>query len=359
MVCRAGNGRLMAARELGWTKIAALIIDESSVDATAYGIMDNRSAEKGSEWDIEALAEQLQSLKEDDYDLSLTGYSEGELQEFLQELEPDFEPEEDEVPEIADDCVVSSGDLWLLGDHRLICGDCTDSEVVERLMNGEKAELCLTDPPYCVGYENQKRSLSNRTRKEMGDSYKDPSPEKVLNFIDLIPSDVLVMTFPVNKHFHLLSDKTKEWKMLYECVWVKQKFAYIMGRNYQPQHEPILIFRRKKYKKSVFNVPNNRSTVFEYNNQSINKDHPTPRPVGLWVELVKYQSNKNGLVYDPFSGSGTTLIACEQTNRKCYAIEIEPNYCQVILQRWANLTGEDPVREDGVKFSDILGISNG
>lgn len=340
-----GHGRLMAAQLLG--------VDQVPVDRQDYAseaeewadlIADNRIAEL-AEIDESRLKDLLDELKIEDLDIELTGFDEKELDKLVRKWAAAIALTEDEVPEPPEDPVTKPGDLWQLGSHRLLCGDSTKAEDVTRLLAGEVVNLCLTDPPYCVGYENIQRKPDEPTRKEMGDAYVDPvDPVALLKFIDLIPADVLVMTFPVNRHFHILSDATRAWDLLYDCIWVKHHFALNINRRYQSRHEPILIMRKKKHQSSgTWNVPSNQSTVFEFDKPAANKDHPTMKPLELWGLLVRYHSDEGQLVFDPFLGSGTSIVACEQLGRRCYGIEIEPRYCDVVIKRWEQLTGQQAV----------------
>jgi DNA modification methylase len=147
------------------------------------------------------------------------------------------------------------------------------------------------------------------------------------------------MTYAFNKHFQELAAATQKWDLLYECIWVKQHFAFIIGRRFQPQHEPILIFRRQGGQ-GTFNVPPSQSTVFKHDKASANEDHPTSRPIALWNNLVAFHSDPKDIVYEPFSGGGTSFIACEQLERRCIGLEIQPQYCQVTLDRWEAFTGQ-------------------
>lgn len=333
----SGHQRLKAALLLGMEELPVIWIDVSKRDEKMINLAMNKIS---GEWDAPMLKDILEEIDNGEGDMDMTGFDDVEI-EMLMTESYQGETEEDEVPEPPDNPITKTGDLWLLGEHRVLCGDCTKEEDVKRLgMNGD-IQVTLTDPPYSVGYENLKRKKDAPTRKQMGDDYKDPKDAfKLLSgFISNIPSDVLVMTYLFNKHFQELAESTKEYDLLYECVWVKHHFAFIMGRRYQPRHEPILIFRKKKGK-GVWNVPTNQSTVFEYDKPSSNPDHPTPKPLGLWSELLSFHTNKNGGVYDPFLGSGTTLIAAEQLNRKVFGIEIEPRYVDVTIKRWENLTGK-------------------
>lgn len=332
----------------GGKKFSYREVDWDEVTETAAMIAANKNA---GEWDTKKLSNQLKELSsfDVDYDLDLTMFDNEELEELgvndilvSEHTRKNSKTgvDEDEVPEKAP-ARTKVGDLYQLGNHRLLCGSSTDKKVIERLMEGARAIAAITDPPYSVGYENQAREPGRKTRKQGGDTYTDPvsAEDLLVGFIGELPSDVLVMSYPFNKHFDALHKATQGWDLLYELVWVKHHFAFVIGRRYQPQHEPILIFRRKGGK-STFNVPNNQSTVFEFDKAAKNEDHPTPKPVGLYELLVEYQSDEGDNVFEPFCGSGTTLIACEKTKRKCFATEIDPHYCDVIVARWEKYTGE-------------------
>lgn len=251
--------------------------------------------------------------------------------------------EDDAVPEPPKKARTKSGQLFQLGNHRLLCGDSTKKEDVERLMDGNSAVACITDPPYSVNYENIKRKKSVKTRKQNGDAYRDPPAKEVLTFIECVPSDILIMTYPLAKHFQLLAEKTTGWDLLYDCIWSKSNFAFILSRRYQMKHEIIWIFRRKKGR-GIFNIPSSQSTVFEFPKPAASKEHPTIKPLALYEKLVRYHSNPGNSVYEPFSGSGTTVLACERTSRVCFAMEREPIYCDVTIKRWEDLTGKKAKR---------------
>jgi len=164
------------------------------------------------------------------------------------------------------------------------------------------------------------------------------------------------MTFPIAPHVRVLAEMTEKFDWLYLCLWIKHHFAYAQGSLYQQQHEPILIFRRKG-KKAYFNVPNNKSTLFTYPKPVASPDHPTPKPVGLWKELVSYHSKRGSDIWEPFLGSGTTILACEELERRCVAVEREPIYCDLSIQRWEQLTGgkarllSGSIRKNGKKVA--------
>lgn len=351
----AGHARHLAAQKLGLDKVPVHVADGlTPAQAKAYRLMDNRSHDEAS-WNDELLGLELEELQGLNIDLSLTGFEGVELEELFGKLAGSAGlTDDDAVPEPPANPVTQIGDVWILGRHRLVCGNSTDPSTVDLLTQGKRAQLCLTDPPYCVDYENIVRTPSAKTVADRGQAYEDPTDAFALlsGFIPLIPSDILVMSFPIAKHFHHLARATADWDMLYDCIWVKNQFAFNMNRRYQVQHEPIMIFRRRSAKgKGVFNIPNNQSSVFQYDKPSANVDHPTPKPVELWEKLVQYHSNAGGVIYEPFSGSGTTFIACEKTGRECRGIELQPSYCDVIVKRWEEFTGEDAIHEKtGKKF---------
>jgi len=345
-----GHQRLKVLKELGHAQIDVVVVDIPKDKEKALNVALNKIT---GEWDDARLVSLLQEIKADGL-LEFTGFDEKEFDGLLRELHKDDEPLDTEpqisrAEELRKEWGTELGQMWQCGEHRVIVGDCTDPAVVQRVMGGGMAEVCITDPPYSVDYENQSREPGRKTKKELGEPYHDQKSDQILRFIDLIPSDVLVMSYPINKHFHMLSDMTRDWELLYDCVWVKSHFAYIMGRNYQPKHEPVLIFRKKKHGKTIFNVPANASTVFEFDKPAKNPDHPTSKPVELYMKLVEYQSNPDGVVYEPFSGSGTTMIACENLGRKARGIEIDPGYVAVILERFKTTFPDKEIRLMGDK----------
>jgi DNA modification methylase len=346
-----GNMRMRVLEQQGIKEAEVVIVDLSLEKEKALNVALNNQYIAGS-WtpNLGSLLEEIEASTPDLY----TSLNLNSLLQDVPELEmeipegltdPDEIPEgltdPDEVPEAVEEPFVQEGDLITLGAHRLLCGNSIKAEDVKRLMNGQSPTLCLTDPPYCVNYENIKRRADEPTRKERGDAYEDPEdPRELLKFIDLIPCDIMVMTFPIGKHFHVLSDATREWDILYDCVWVKNNFAFNMRRRYQQKHEMILIMRRKKHEHiGNWNVPNNQSTVFEFDKPAANVDHPTIKPIGLYLLLARYHSNPGDLIYEPFCGSGTTMISAEQLGRTCYALELQPAYVQVAVQRWIDYTG--------------------
>ena len=364
MVVRAGNGCLAAATALGWTHIAAVVVDEGSTDATGYEIMDNRSAEKGSDWDFEILGKKLAALKEEDFDLDMVGFSDDEFNNMLDELTPEGEAEEDEAPEAVADPVVKTGDLWLLGDHRLLCGDCTKAEDVERVMCGEKADMVFTDPPYGVNHAGRNTFLNSIDKGDcnqtpiVSDDLKEEDICKLWKQVFEILRDNLA---EVNSYY-IFGPQIQAMMMMmmmeaglpyrHVLIWVKNN--HVLGRcDYNYKHEPILFgwtTKHKFYGKGEF-----QTSVWEVARPHKSDLHSTMKPIRLMVNGLLNSSKRNDICIDPFLGSGSTLLACEQLNRRCYGLEISPAYCQVILERYRNLTNKEPILEaTGKPFSGIL-----
>lgn len=335
---RAGNGTLEAARSLGWTHLDCVVTDLKGADAVAYAIADNRTAEL-AEWDSDVLAATLESLQADDL-LEAAGFTGDELQEMIDTLTPP-EVEEDEVPEVPVEAITKPGDLWILGRHKLLCGDSTKTEDVGRLMDGKKADAILTDPPYGVAYVG-------KTKDALTVESDDCSEEELERYVALWFDRCVencragaywyatVPARPLHTVFAL--DWKRRGVLRQIMVWVKD--SMVLGHSeYHYRHEPILFgwvpggVRHK-------NTDRTRTTVFEFARPKASREHPTMKPIELWASLMADASRINELLYEPFSGSGTTLIAAEQLGRTCYGMEISPAYCDVIVKRWENLTGE-------------------
>ncbi len=247
---------------------------------------------------------------------------------------------EDDVPDVDEgNCKVKEGDIYLLGNNKIMCGSSTDINCVKKLFGNEYAELCLTDPPYSVKYKSRK----NKTNKTL-DSYQDPDdPRSLLNgFMSIMPTNNIIMTYAGKQTIHLaLVSESLGFNLLELLVWKKQNFCFHMGARYQYQHEPIFILSKKTIKN---NTPSNQSSVFEIDRMMKNDIHPTQKPLELFERLLLNHTDEGDLVYEPFSGSGTTLIVCEKHRRKCYAIEISNLFVDVCIRRWEEFTGKKAVK---------------
>jgi DNA modification methylase len=314
----AGNGTLQAAKRLGWKEIWVNEDSFASIeDAKAYAIQDNRSAELAT-WDDVQLGDTLQELKDAGWDLEQIGFNDADLKDLIDKPQgTDGLTDPDEVPEVAqNEFGVKRGDIWQLGNHRLMCGDSTLSSDVTALMNGEKADMVFTDPPYGMSYGG------GRTKKFgmiLGD---DENPTK---FYDVLKWASEVYLWGRIENWDHLPSKPRD-----VIVWKKNNFG--LGKGYRGQYEVCFYFGDFKGSDSdVWEVAKDQKYV-----------HPTQKPVELCERAIK-NSNPKGIL-DLFLGSGSTLIACEKTGRKCYGMELDETYCSVIIKRWQDFTGKKAER---------------
>jgi DNA modification methylase len=335
MIVRAGNGTLEAAKALGWSHLAAVIIDEDNATASQFAIADNRTAEL-AEWDDETLASLLDVMEPADREA--LAFDEDDMRELMSGLEPST-PDEDEAPPLPEgDPITKEGDLWLLGNHRLLCGDSTNGAAVSRLMDGGKASLVFTDPPYGVSYQSNRRTKSEK--------------------FDVLENDDLVLSewiLHAKEHSEGWVFVWTTWKVLGAWAPLVAGFGPITNMvvwskgcggigdlkgTFSTDYEVAIVCNRGaaitgKRIGSVWSFGKDAAASYV---------HPTQKPVALAAEAVDKTTQKGETVLDLFLGSGTTLIACEQLGRRCYGMEISPAYCDVIVERWENLTGKQAVR---------------
>jgi len=274
----------------------------------------------------------------------------------------------DDVPETPKVAKSKTGDLYQLGNHRLLCGDATKKEDVERLLSGDKPFMMVTDPPYGVNYDPdwRNRDLKGKVgRARSLGKIKGDDRDSWAEAWELFSGDVIYLWSPVgNKQMQFYSDLAKcGFEIRTQIVWAKQHF--VIGRGaYHVQHEPCW-YAVRKGKKAHWSGDRSQSTVWQIANacafggqqDDVKTYHGTQKPVECMARSIRNHGKKGDGIYDPFLGSGTTMIACEQLDRKCYGIEIEPLYVDVCLERWAKFTGRDPVREDGKNWSELRDVS--
>ncbi len=340
----AGNGTLMAARALGWRTVKAVRTGLEGAEATAFAIADNRTAEL-AEWDEGALQQQLAAIAiEDEELLAATGYDEKELARLAAAAAP--EVTEDEVPEPPADPVTQPGDLWLLGKHRLLCGDSTKAEDVERLMDGQRADLMLTDPPYNVDYTGGTKDALKVANDSMGDTdfRKFLAACFTQAFGSMKPGASFYVFHADREGYNFYGSIRDCGQVVRQClIW--QKDVLVMGRqDYQTQHEPC-IYGWKEGAAHGWYSDRKQTTLLRFDRPKRSEEHPTMKPVAMFAYLMGNSTAPQGLAYDPFLGSGTTLVAAEQLGRTCYGMEISPAYCDVIVKRWETLTGQKAKRE--------------
>ena len=340
----AGHGRVMAARELGMETVPCVFIEGlTDTQRRAYILADNRLGELG-EWDMDAVNVELLELDEMDFDVSLTGF---ELFD-----EPD-EPEivEDETPEeVETRCKL--GDVWKLGGHRLICGDSTDIAVIDRLMDGVKADMVFTDPPYNIASDSKNfASDVSKAMKTLSGSDWDKNFDirEVLDNI-LVSISENATVYVCTSHF-LASDIwawMKEWADHYSyCVWSKPNPMPSLSKRHWTWNTELVCYATRG--KHTFNFPKegHALSTWTINKKNGNTGHPTEKPVEVPAMAISHSSKQNDVVLDLFGGSGSTLIACEQLNRKCFMCELDPHYCDVIINRWETFTGREAVLING------------
>tara|TARA_R110000751_G_scaffold265397_1_gene364481 strand:- start:19166 stop:20359 length:1194 start_codon:yes stop_codon:yes gene_type:complete len=335
MICRAGNGRLEAARSLGWDKIAAVIVDEGDVEATAFAITDNRTAEL-AEWDGDVLGDLLGAL---DDDLRI-GWDEKDLKDIFGENMVPGLTDPDEMPQKVPERV-SAGDLWILGNHRLLCGDSTSLENVARLMGGEKADQLITDPPYNVAYVGKTKEKLEIDNDRMSDSDFREFLKNALAAADSVmkPGAVFYIWHPDSGGYDFRGAcKDNDWQVRQCLIWNKNHM--VMGRqDYHWKHEPCL-YGWKKGQGHLWATDRKQVTVLEFDRPSASREHPTMKPVELFAYQLCNNTKEEDLVIDLFLGSGTTIMAAQTRNRRCFGLELDPHYCDVILKRWEDFTGE-------------------
>jgi len=346
-----GHTRFAAAKELGFTDVPCFIADNLSEDKIkAYRIMDNKSAEYAS-WNYGLLTKEITDLLESDYDLEYTGFSDAELEDMgfdmnLESFVDEPQTDEDVIPEMTEDPPISKmGDVWILGNHRLVCGDSTSIDDVEKLMNNERADMIFTDPPWNVNYGQDK------DRKILNDHMEENEwADFVYGFCSSlkIASKGGCMTYLVmSAQEWAVVDKTLResgfhWSST--IIWAKDALV-ISRKDYHTQYEPIWYGWNADETRLSPLLDRKQSDVWQVARPRISKLHPTTKPIELVERAINNSTQRTNLVLDLFLGSGSTLIAAEKTGRKCYGMELDPKYADVIVERWQNYTGKNAVLE--------------
>jgi DNA modification methylase len=359
-----GNGRLQAMRQLGWTECEVVELDLDDLQATSLSIALNRTGELAG-WDEPALAQLLEQLRQED-SLDGVGFSEHDIDALVQKLRDQEEIDRDladdgpeEPPAVA---IARTGDLWCLGDHRLLCGDSTNLKDVRRVMASDKAALVATDPPYLVDYTGER---PNDSGKDWTASYREIDIEDADGFFRSVFVNVLEVLGPKGAiycwHAHKrCGDIQRIWRELgildhQQIVWVKP--TPVFGRVYWHfRHEPCVMGWRQGDKPEHDGV-HEHDSVWEVDWEGkarFSGDHPMTKPVELFVRPIKKHTRVGDVVFEPFSGSGSQLIAAERTGRKCRAIEISPPFIDVAIRRWQKATGQDAtLDDDGRTFAEV------
>lgn len=340
----AGHGRLLGARKLGLTEVPVICLGHlTEAQARAYRIADNRIAEN-SKWDEAMLAAEMARLQEENVDLSLLGFGEDELDDLLNADDgTEGNTDDDAVPEVPAEPKTKPGDVYILGNHRLLCGDSTLLSNVEKVLDGTLADMVFTDPPYNVDYGNtakDKMRGNNRTimNDNLGDGFEAFLYDACVNMIAVCKGAIYVCMSSSELHTLQRAFVAAGGKWSTFVIWAKNTFT--LGRSdYQRQYEPIL-YGWKQGTDHFWCGARDQGDVWFVNKPTKNDLHPTMKPVELVERAVRNSSKSRDIVLDCFGGSGSTLIACEKAGRQARLIELDPKYCDVIVQRWEEFTGK-------------------
>jgi DNA modification methylase len=355
-----GHQRYKVLVELGEKEIDCVVVDMDSENEKALNIALNKVS---GDWDKDKLMLLIEDLQGVDFDVSLTGFDSAELDDLFKDSlkdnikEDDFDVEE----ELKKPAISKLGDLWLLGEHRLICGDSTNPKTYEDLMDGKLANLTITDPPYNVNYEGTAGKIKN---DNMGNqAFYDFLLASFQGMETVMAKDASIYVFHADTEGLNFRKAFSDagFYLSGTCIWKKQ--SLVLGRSpYQWQHEPVLFGWKKKGKHNWYS-DRKQTTIWKFEKPKKNKEHPTMKPVALVAYPILNSSLTNCIVLDPFGGSGSTLIACEQTDRICHMIELDEKYTDVIVKRYIEQVGNSDgvfLLRNGVEYSykDVEGVSD-
>jgi DNA modification methylase len=351
----AGHGRIMAAQKLGLERVPCIRLGYlTESQKRAYIIADNKLALNAG-WDFEMLKVEVMELQADDFDVSLLGFDDLEMADLLADP-TEGETDADDVPDVPPDPVTVLGDVWVMGKHRLMCGDSTSIDAVEKLMAGSKADMVFTDPPYGVDYDGGHAVKGKRREKLANDATAD------------IYSDVLPMAYAASKDsasLYLWFSDSKSaavtaavtaagYEVRNTLIWNKNMAQFgAIGAQYKSKHEPCL-YCFKSGSPPFWQGPNNEVSVWDVKRESKNEFHPTQKPTELAERAFANSCPPAGVVLDLFGGSGSTLVACEKTGRVSRTMELSQPYCDVIITRWQAFTGKQAIHEATGKTFDEM-----
>jgi DNA modification methylase len=347
----AGHARLAAARKLGFAEVPVIVLDHlTELQKRAYILVDNKLAENAT-WDEEMLNIELQALAAEQFDLSLTGFSDAELDDLLAEIDSKTLADDDAVPDVEPSAIARTGDLWVLGEHRVMCGDALDRNTYERLLEGGCADMVFTDPPYNVAYQSRLGSIAN---DNLGAGFGEFLSEACRNLLAYSRGGIYICmsSSEIGTLQTAFTGAGGHWSTF--VIWEKHTFT--LGRSdYQRQYEPML-YGWKSGGPHYWCGDRDQSDVWHIPKPSVNDLHPTMKPVELVARAIRNSSRRGDTILDAFGGSGSTLIAAEKLGRKARLIELEARYVDVIVRRWQEFTGKHAVLEsDGRTFAEIEG----
>jgi len=337
-----GHQRIKAAEAEGIAELPVVTVDLDESSEKQLNLALNRIS---GEWNEEALAQVLAELQAAGADMGLTGFKAGEVEKYLASLRGPFSPEDDEAPDLPKDPTTKPGDVWELGEHRVLCADSTDPASAGKVLGDVRPALLISDPPYGVAYVGK----TKEALKIQNDALTPEQTERLCRqalegaFPTLAAGAAVYLACPAGP-LHACFQRAftgagLEWHQT--LIW--RKDSIVLGRSdYHYQHEPILY--GWKPGKHFFTADRTRSTILDIPRPKASRDHPTMKPVALWAELIGNSTTPNQAAFDPFLGSGTTVVACERLGRRAFGIEVDPRYVDVVVERWETLTGKKASR---------------
>jgi site-specific DNA-methyltransferase (adenine-specific) len=348
----AGHGRLKAAMRLGLEEIPAIELSHlTEIQKKALIIADNKLALNAG-WDTELLSLELEELELEGLDLSLTGFGEEEISALKPEVVNEGLTDEDAVPEPPPEPITKPGDIWILGKHRLMCGDSTSVDHLEKLCNGRQVDMWLTDPPYNVAYEGKtKDALTIKNDSMSDDTFRQFLRDAYTAADAVMKAGAVFYIWHADSEGYNFRGAAQDagWKVRQCLIW--KKSTMVMGRqDYHWKHEPCL-YGWKEGAGHLWAADRKQTTILEFDKPSRNGEHPTMKPVALFEYQMLNNTKGGDIVLDSFGGSGTTLVAAEKNGRVAYLMELDPKYCDVIVKRWEEFTGQKARLENAAEIS--------
>jgi DNA modification methylase len=351
----SGHGRVLAAKHLGWKQVPVNFQDYDNEDQEYADIVSDNAIASWSELDLSTINSDIGDLGPD-FDIDLLG-----IKDFVIEPADKLEPQcdEDDVPDALPEPKVVRGEVYILGNHRLMCGDSTTITDVERLMNGKKADMVFTDPPYNTGMSAKTNAGSTWLSHMFDDDY---SPEEWQSFLASLASNYWIITKDTSTSYicldwrrsHELVPVVKQAGFKFSNLIVWDKMVHGLGSDYKYTHELIHVFKKGKPTLNTHQGDKEYQDIWHIQRKiGKDEDHATKKPIEIVERAINHASKNKDLVTDLFGGSGSTLIACEKTDRKCFMMELDSKYCGVILDRWQKFTGKKAHREDGKLWDEI------
>lgn len=347
----AGHCRVEAAKRLAFTQLPCIILAHlSETQKRAYVIADNKLA-LNSGWDMDVLRAEFELLRESDFNLELTGFGLDELIDIFHDDDPEVFCDEDDCPHVPDEPITKPGDVWLLGEHRLVCGSSTIQTDVDKLLNGQTPNTMITDPPYGVKYEASWRADAKGTKKTDREESSSLMNDDEADWYDayvLFPGSVAYV-WHASAFTDVVMDGLRRagFEIKQQIIWNKNVHA-LSRSDYHWKHEPCWYAVKPKGERN-WHGGRTQMTVWDIATVGSEKDktaHPTQKPVEVFLRSVNHHTNPGEYVYDPFGGSGTLMIACEKTKRRALLMELDPKYCDVIIKRYEQYTGNKAILED-------------